>query len=254
MFVIKYSKLSKYQLKKIMYHFCVDVDATRTGKLLGFNRNTTTSYFKMFREAIYLHQITNLNKFYGNVELDESYFGGKRIRGYHGKLKRGRGTLKQPVFGVFERKDEVTGKKRVYTEIVEDCKKKTLQAIIRGKIDVSAVIHTDGWRGYNGLVDVGYDKHFRVNHSKDEFALKGEEGDTVTVNGMESFWSFTKRRLAKFNGTKKNFELHLKESEWRWDKDENELFDELQNIFKSYLRFFSLSKPIQPKVKVKLKS
>ena len=240
--VIKYSKITKYQLKKIMKCFCIDIDATKTGKLLGFNRNTTTNYFKLFREAIYLHQITLMNKFYGNVELDESYFGGKRIRGYHGKLKRGRGTLKQPVFGIFERRDEETGKKRVYAEIVEDCKKKTLQGIIRHKIDVKAVINTDGWRGYNGLVDVGYNKHFRVNHSKDEFALKGEDGATITVNGIESFWSFTKRRLSKFNGTKKNFELHLKECEWRWDKNNLELFDELQNIFKDYLEFFKLSK------------
>ena len=42
----------------------------------------------------------------------------------HGKLKRGRGTLKQPVFGVFERDG------RVYTEIVPDCKRLTLQAVI----------------------------------------------------------------------------------------------------------------------------
>ncbi len=240
--VIKYSKITKYQLKKIMKCFCIDIDATRTSKILGFNRNTTTNYFKLFREAIYLHQITLMNKFYGNTELDESYFGAKRRRGYHGKLKRGRGTQKQPVFGIFERKDGKTGKTRVYTEIVEDCKKKTLQGIIQGKIDVSAVINTDGWRGYSGLVDVGYKKHFRVNHGKNEFALKGENGATITVNGIESFWSFTKRRLNKFNGTKKYFELHLKESEWRWDKDYLELFDEMQNIFKDYLEFFKLSK------------
>lgn len=223
-----------------MYHFCVDVDATRTGKLLRIDRHTINRYFNMFRQAIYLHQMITMNKFYGDVELDESYFGGKRIRGYHGKLKRGRGTSKQPVFGIFERKDELTGKKRVYTEIVPDCKKKTLQGIIRGKVDINTVIYTDGWRGYNGLVDVGYDKHFRVNHGKDEFALKDEDGTAITVNGIESFWSFTKRRLNKFNGTKKNFELHLKESEWRWDKNETELFDELQNILNHYLRFFQL--------------
>ena len=76
-----------------------------------------------------------MNKFYGDVELDESYFGGKRGRGYQGKLKRERGTLKQPVFGIFERKDE-TSNKRVYTEIVPDCKKKTLETIIRQSIDV----------------------------------------------------------------------------------------------------------------------
>jgi transposase-like protein len=134
----------------------------------------------------------------GDVELDESYFGAKRVRGFHGKLKRGRGTLKQPVFGIFKR-ENILGREVVYTEIVPDCKKKTLQAIIKGKVDISSTITTDGWRGYDGLVDTGYNKHFRVNHSKNEFALKGENGATVTVNGIESFWSFTKRRLAKFN-------------------------------------------------------
>ena len=53
--------------------------------------------------VIYRHQIALKDKLLGRVEVDESYFGAKRHRGYHGKLKRGRGTLKQPVFGVFER-------------------------------------------------------------------------------------------------------------------------------------------------------
>ena len=49
-----------------------------------------------------------------------------------------------------------------------------IQGIIRGKIDLSSTIITDGWRGYDGLVDVGYDKHYRVNHGKNQFAYKGE--------------------------------------------------------------------------------
>ena len=72
---------------------------------------------------------------------------------------------------------------------------------------------TDGWPGCNGLVDVGNDRHLRINKSK-HFAKNG-----VHVNGIESFWSFTKRRLAKFNGVKANFPLHLKDCEWRWGKD-----------------------------------
>ena len=103
-------------------------------------------------------------------------------------------------------------------------------------------MYTDGWRGYDGLVDVGYNKHYRVNHSKDEFALKGDDGDTVTVNGIESFWSFSKRRLAKFNGVSKYFELHLKECEWRWSKTIPELEQELDNILFNYDNFFDFSK------------
>ena len=93
-----------------------------------------------------------------------------------------------------------------------DCSARTLQAIIRGKVSPESIIHSDCWKGYDGLVDVGYDKHFRINKSK-HFAEK-----SVHINGIEAFWSFTKRRLAKFNGVKQNFELHLKECEWRYNR------------------------------------
>ena len=65
--------------------------------------------------------------------------------------------------------------------------------------------------GYNGLVDVGYSRHFRVSHGNHE--LSGMA--TCHINGIESFWSFAKRRLAKFNGVSVSLELHLKASQWR---------------------------------------
>ena len=139
-------------------------------------------------------------------------------------------TLKQPIFGVFKRNG------RVYTEIIPDCKKKTLLPIIQGKGDVKSVMYTDGWKAYDGLVSIGCDKHLRVNHSANEFALKGQNGAMVTVNGIESFWSFTKRRLAKFNGYTKYSELYLKECEWRWKKIELDLETELWDILNEYLR------------------
>jgi len=83
----KHSKISKYFVKKIIFHFCVDIEASKRAILTGINRNTINCHFKMFREAIYLKQKYNFEKLFGQVELDESYFGGKRIKGYHGKLK-----------------------------------------------------------------------------------------------------------------------------------------------------------------------
>jgi transposase-like protein len=235
--MIKWCKLSNYQLKKIIRCFCIDIDATKTSELLGFNRHTINRYFLLFRKAIYLDRTIKLESIIGEVGLDESYFGRKRIRGYHGKLKRGRGTIKQPVFGIFKR-ENILQQPEVYTEIVPDAKSKTLLKIIQGKVDPASIVYTDGWRGYDGLVSVGYDKHYRVNHGKNESALKGQAGDVVTVNGIESFWSFTKRRLAKFNGAKKYFELHLKESEWRWGKTTNQLVDELPKILKDFDYYF----------------
>jgi hypothetical protein len=52
----------------------------------------------------------------------------------------------------------------------------------------------------------------------------------VHVNGIESFWSYTKRHLARFNGIKANFELHIKECEWRWGKDPDTILAELKKL------------------------
>ena len=92
---------------------------------------------------------------FGVVEVDESFFGARRVKG-----RRGRGAYgKTVVFGIFERHGHV------YTEIVSDCSKPTLQGIIRGRVDARTVINSDGWRGYNGLVDLGYG-HVRVDHAR----------------------------------------------------------------------------------------
>jgi len=154
------------------------------------------------RKKIALH-CEQASPFSGEVEVDESYFGAKRVKG-----KRGRGAFgKTIVFGIFKRNGSV------YTEIVSDCSKATLQKAIRGKVGLDSVIHSDGWRGYNGLVDVGYEKHLRVDHGINEF-VKGKSH----INGIEGFWGYAKTRLAKFRGiTKSKFYLHLKECEFRYN-------------------------------------
>ncbi len=215
------AKISRYKIKKIIKHFCVDVEASKTALLVGLNRNTVNHYYQLFRYAIAVKQAKELQRLLqGEIELDESYFGPHHLRGL--STRRGRGTHKQPVFGIFERNG------RVYTEIIPDCNRKTLRAIILGKIDPKSVIYSDHWPGYDGLVDVGYDKHFRINHRQSEFVRQSH----VHINGIESFWSFTKRRLKKFNGVQANFDMHLKECEWRWNKSILELEKELSQMLK----------------------
>jgi transposase len=230
------AKISKYKIEKILKHFCVDVDASKTAPLIGLNRNTVSHWHARFRLAIYRYRMAEFQKLLGEIEPDESYFGARRRRGFRGRLERGRGTMKQPVFGVFERNG------KVYAEIIPNCKKKTLQAVILGKASIESVMCTDGWRGYSGLVDVGYDRRFRVNHGNNEFS----RGNGVHINGIESFRSFTKRRPAKFNGVKRNFGLRLKECEWRWDRKPDVLQDELRNILKNYakIRWLSSLEPL----------
>lgn len=70
------------------------------------------------------------------------------------------------------------------------------------------------------MVDIGYDKHFRVHHSKNEFARGPSH-----INGIESFWSYAKMRLYKFRGiSKRTFYLHLKDCEFRFNHRGEDLY------------------------------
>ena len=82
---------------------------------------------------------------------------------------------------------------KVYTEIVPDVRKTALRKAIRGKASPDTIIHSDRWRGYDGLVDVGYARRLRVNHGDDQLVAGRSH-----INGIESFWAFAKHRLIKF--------------------------------------------------------
>jgi transposase-like protein len=212
------SKISERKTRQIIRCFALDLTAAKTAELVGLTRKSVNQIYLKIRRRV-AEEAMRASPFAGVVEVDESYFGAKRVRG-----RRGRGALgKTIVFGIFKRNGSV------YTEIVPDCSKKTLQAIIRGRVKPETVIHSDGWRGYDGLVDVGYSKHFRVSHSDNQFAIGSNH-----VNGIESFWSSAKRRLQKFNGLPPHtFHLHLKECEYRFNNRKKNLFQLLIKLLEN---------------------
>jgi len=211
------SRISESKIRQLLKHFTLDLDAQQIAVLCNLNRNTVNRYLRMIRTRI-SEFCEQDSPFRGEIEVDESYFGARRQKG-----KRGRGAYgKTPVFGILQRGG------KVYTEIVPNCAKATLQAIIRGKVSPESIIHSDQWRGYSGLVDIGYEKHYRVKHCDDEFA-----NDTSHINGIESFWSYSKRRLQKFHGVPQNtFYLHLKECEFRFNHRNKNIYAILLKMFK----------------------
>ena len=216
------SKISETKVRELIRLFALDLDASQVAEIIHLNRNTVNRYLKEIRKKIAAY-CESQSPFSGEVEVDESYFGARRIKG-----RRGRGALgKTIVFGIFKRNGNV------YTEVVPDCKMKTLQRVIRGRVSLESVIHSDGWRGYDGLVDLGYKKHFRVNHGEDEFVHEKSH-----INGIESFWAFAKTRLAKFRGmNKSSFYLHLKESEFRFNHRGQNLYHLILKIIRNYTLF-----------------
>ena len=214
----KRSKISEAKFRQMVRYFAADLSASQIAQLSGLNRNTINRYLHAIRERIAEFCETE-SPFAGEVEVDESFFGARRVRG-----KRGRGAFgKTIVFGLFQRNGSV------YTEIVPNCSKATLQAVIRGRVDLQSIIYSDGWRGYNGLVDVGYGKHLRVDHGQDEFVR-----DHVHINGIEGFWGFAKTRLTQFYGMNKStFYLHLKESEFRFNYRHHNLYKMMLEILRN---------------------
>ena len=212
------SKISEAKFRQLVKLFALDLTATQATELAGLNRNSVNRLYSAMRQRIYEYS-QQTSPIVGEVEADESYFGSRRVRG-----KRGRGASgKTIVFGLFKRGG------KVYTEIVPDVKSATLQDIVRGRVDIESVIHTDGWRGYDGLVDLGYEKHFRVSHTNDEFS----KGDGNHINGIESFWGYAKHRLVKFNGIPNDlFKIYLKETEFRFNHRGIDLYQTLLKIFR----------------------
>ena len=207
------TKLSNYKFRQLVRCFALDLTSTNTAKFLKINRNTTNRIFKIIRLKI-IESIDEELLLSGEIELDESYFGARRVRG-----KRGRGAKgKTIVFGLLKRNG------RVITQVVENCSKDELLPIIRGKILSDSTVYTDGFKSYDSLVTLGY-KHYRIYHSKDEFA-RGKNH----VNGVESFWAYAKHRMTKFKGfSKEYFILHLKESEFRFNNRDKDL-DQLSSL------------------------
>lgn len=214
---INHSHISEKKFREVLRYFSKDFTADQTADLTNISRITINRLYAHFRLRI-AELLTDKRKLSGEVEVDESYFGARRVRG-----KRGRGANgKVPVVGLLKRHG------KVYTQIISNCTKEELMPILKGKILSKSTVYTDGWTSYDSLIFHGY-KHYRIHHHENEFA-RGKNH----VNGIESFWSYAKRRLLKFNGIHKSkFLLHLKESEFRWNMRINHV-----NMYQELLKNF----------------
>jgi len=193
------SRLSKEKQCRLVEHFVAGTTARTAASLVGVNKSTAAYYFLRLRDAIY-QATEDEAPFFGEIEVDESYFGGKR------KGKRGRGAGgKVPVFGLLKRGG------KVYARVIPNARSRTLKAIMENKIVPDSIVYSDTFSSYN-VLDVSDFKHRRINHSK-LFADRQNH-----INGIENFWNQAKRHMRKFNGVpKENFPLFLKECEWRFN-------------------------------------
>ena len=215
----KRSRLSSGHTQRLLEHFVAGTPARTAAELVGVNRNTARLFYHRLRTII-AQQLERISPVSGEVEIDESYFGG------HRKGKRGRGAAgKIPVFGILKRGG------KVYTKVIPNARKATLLPIIHQMVVPDSIVYTDSLPSYNAL-DVTDFHHYRINHS-DRFVEA-----TNHINGIENFWNQAKRHLRKYNGIPQaHFPLFLKECEWRFNYGPpQQLVTTLKHWVKPYLK------------------
>ncbi len=151
---LKYSKLSHFQTDRLTEQFVAGTPARTAAALVGVNKISATNFYHKLREVIYDRLLEEAGELAGEVEVDESYFGGVR------KGKRGRGAAgKTVVFGLLKRGG------KVFTMAVKDTKSDTLIPIIACKVQPDSIVYTDSYCSYD-VLDITDFHHFRINHSK----------------------------------------------------------------------------------------
>lgn len=187
--------------------FELEVSARKISQQVQLSYPTVLKAVTLIRISIVANAQGGQDLLNGEIELDESYFGGKR------KGKRGRGAAgKVPVFGILERNGTVM------VEVVKDVTAESLLSMTVKTVKRGSIVYTDKFRSYDALMFCGY-RHLRVDHGK-RFAT-----GKVYINGLEGFWSYAKERIIKFHGvSKEKFPLYLKEMEFRYNNRSKDFF------------------------------
>lgn len=200
--------LSCGQWLRLIKLFELELSARKMAAQLGLSYGTVYKALTTIRQAILVHSsVDSGRRLGGEVELDESYFGGRR------KGKRGRGAAgKVPVFGILERKGQVS------VEVVPNVRAETVMGLAVKKVRRGSIVYTDRFKIYAALMFCGY-RHLKVDHGK-HFS-RGR----VYINGLEGFWSWAKERVMKHHGiSPQRFPLYLKELEFRYNHRNAEIF------------------------------
>ena len=209
------SRLPASIQEDLIRHFVAGSTARTAADLTGIHRHTATLFYHKLREIIAVELAKQSPFLSGEIEVDESCFGG------HRKGKRGRGAAgKVPLLGLLKRQG------KVHTVIIPNAKENTLFPIIKQTVKPDSIVYTDSFVSYD-VLDVSEFHHHRINHSE-KFA-----DERSHINGIENFWKQAKRHLRRYNGIpRQHFHLFLKECEWRFN------YRPTANLFKSLLAWY----------------
>jgi transposase-like protein len=197
------------------------ISSIQLAKDIGVTQKTAWNMLTKIRSNLNETESLFIDKFDGEVQMDETYIGGKS----KGRIWQNTGrSLKQkiPVVGMWT-------KYKAYAIVVPNTNGKTLKTIIYEMIKPGSIVITDGWKGYQGISN-DYD-HKVVEHSKGSY--KNKEG--FHTNGIEGFWSQLKRGLIGIyhSVSRKYLQFYCNEFTYRYNTRKDTDTDRFINFLKS---------------------
>jgi transposase len=198
------------ELSHLLYLFVLGVPSYRCRRYFSVSLKTAQKVYTLFRQAIYDHSLKQLEELIlaGEIEMDETMYGG------HRKGKRGWGAAdKHLVFGMYQRNGYVA------TFPIPNRKTNTLISLVFKHTKPGSLYYSDDWHAYAYLSIKG--NHVVVEKDKGAPRAKGRDH----LNGIEGFWSYSKNWLYQYRGIPKHhFHLYLKETEFRFNNQDKDLF------------------------------
>jgi len=215
----KHSKVSEYQFRRILKGFAQDFTATDTAKMTGVStRSINTIFIKIrYRLAEYCEANAPLPQKAG-AEMEEA--APRQMNGTDNALPE----VQHMLFGLVYRGGSV------YIEALPLSIKPHIIQVLRSNGALEDPRDFSRLPAYDGILDLGAKKYFRIPLHQEQWAAHPPRS-----NGAESFWAYTRRRMSKFKGLRKQmFYLHLKETEFRFNHRHANLYNTLLRLLRKH--------------------
>lgn len=208
--------------------FSEDLTATQIANISGVSRVTINSYLKRIRLQIV--------KYCESLQPETAVSAAAWVhRNHHAAQSGSQDTavavktdveriVKPVIFGIYKQ-DE-----KIFTEILPDVSRSMIQAIARGRSVLETVGTAERIRRFSGVVDLSQYRLYHLGNLHHD-----AEAGKASLDDVDGFWGLTKHRLAKFKGLNRNTAyLHLKECEFRYNYRNEDLYNVLLNLLKTF--------------------
>lgn len=212
------SRILPYWKGRLLEFFCLGVPAYRLRFRVPIHLHTVERFYRLVRLAIYHSCLQELKPFSGEIEMDETMFGGKHPG------KRGWGAEgKAVVFGMYQRNG------KVLTFPITSRSREVILPLVTQHTKPGSLYYTDDWHAYTSLSIRG--DHVVVEKEK------GQPKGRDHLNGLEGFWSYAKHFLYPYRGVPRQyFHLYLKEIEWRFNHQNLDLVELARRLMNQYFQ------------------